>query len=189
MHLRLAPQLDLPGYKPNTKPHSRQVREAAKLIAEARKPVLYVGGGVIRGEATRELMDLAELTGIPVVTTLMARGAFPDSHPQNLGMPGMHGTVAAVAALQRSDLIIALVPASTTGLPASWTPSPRRPRSSTSTSTRPRSARTGTRTSRSWVTSNWRSLTSLTRCGVTTPVGRTWTTGGNTSPGSARPIR
>ena len=102
------PQLDLPGYKPNTKPHSRQVREAAKLIAEARKPVLYVGGGVIRGEATRELMDLAELTGIPVVTTLMARGAFPDSHPQNLGMPGMHGTVAAVAALQRSDLIIAL---------------------------------------------------------------------------------
>ena len=102
------PQLDLPGYKPNTKPHSRQVREAAKLIAEARKPVLYVGGGVIRGEATRELMDLAELTGIPVVTTLMARGAFPDSHPQNLGMPGMHGTVAAVAALQRSDLLIAL---------------------------------------------------------------------------------
>ena len=102
------PQMDLPGYKPNTKPHSRQVREAAKLIAEARKPVLYVGGGVIRGEATHELLDLAELSGIPVVTTLMARGAFPDSHPQNLGMPGMHGTVAAVAALQKSDLIIAL---------------------------------------------------------------------------------
>jgi acetolactate synthase-1/2/3 large subunit len=102
------PVMDLPGYKPNTKPHSRQVREAAKLIAAARKPVLYVGGGVIRGEATRQLMDLAELTGIPVVTTLMARGAFPDSHPQNLGMPGMHGTVAAVAALQKSDLLIAL---------------------------------------------------------------------------------
>jgi len=102
------PQMDLPGYKPNTKPHSRQIREAAKLIAAARKPVLYVGGGVIRGEATTELMDLAELTGIPVVTTLMARGAFPDSHPQNLGMPGMHGTVAAVAALQKSDLLIAL---------------------------------------------------------------------------------
>jgi len=102
------PQLDLPGYKPNTKPHSRQVKEAAKLIAASRKPVLYVGGGVIRGEATAELLDLAELTGIPVVTTLMARGAFPDSHPQNLGMPGMHGTVAAVAALQRSDLLIAL---------------------------------------------------------------------------------
>ncbi len=102
------PQLDLPGYKPNTKPHNRQVKEAAKLIVAARKPVLYVGGGVIRGEATAELLDLAELTGIPVVTTLMARGAFPDSHPQNLGMPGMHGTVAAVAALQKSDLLIAL---------------------------------------------------------------------------------
>jgi acetolactate synthase-1/2/3 large subunit len=102
------PQIELPGYKPNTKPHSRQIREAARLIAAARKPVLYVGGGVIRGNATEELLDLAELTGIPVVTTLMARGAFPDSHPQNLGMPGMHGTVAAVAALQKSDLLIAL---------------------------------------------------------------------------------
>ncbi|MCV7357313.1 acetolactate synthase large subunit [Mycolicibacterium fluoranthenivorans] len=102
------PVMDLPGYKPNTKPHSRQVREAAKLIAGARKPVLYVGGGVIRGEATAELMDLAELTGIPVVTTLMARGAFPDSHPQHMGMPGMHGSVSAVAALQKSDLLIAL---------------------------------------------------------------------------------
>jgi acetolactate synthase-1/2/3 large subunit len=102
------PRIDLPGYKPNTKPHSRQIREAAKLIGAARKPVLYVGGGVIRGEATEQLRDLAELTGIPVVTTLMARGAFPDSHRQNLGMPGMHGTVAAVAALQRSDLLIAL---------------------------------------------------------------------------------
>ncbi|MCX2712610.1 acetolactate synthase large subunit [Mycolicibacterium sp. J2] len=102
------PVMDLPGYKPNTKPHSRQIREAAKLIAESRKPVLYVGGGVIRGEATAELMDLAELTGIPVVTTLMARGAFPDSHPQHMGMPGMHGSVSAVAALQKSDLLIAL---------------------------------------------------------------------------------
>lgn len=102
------PRLDLPGYKPNTKPHNRQIREAAKLIGEASKPVLYVGGGVIRGEATEQLAELAELTGIPVVTTLMARGAFPDSHRQHLGMPGMHGTVAAVAALQRSDLLIAL---------------------------------------------------------------------------------
>jgi acetolactate synthase-1/2/3 large subunit len=102
------PKMDLPGYKPNTKPHSRQIREAAKLIAAAHKPVLYVGGGVIRGDATEQLRELAELTGIPVVTTLMARGAFPDSHKQNLGMPGMHGTVAAVAALQRSDLLIAL---------------------------------------------------------------------------------
>nr|WP_260745329.1 acetolactate synthase large subunit [Mycobacterium sp. SMC-2] len=102
------PRMDLPGYKPNIKPHNRQIREAAKLIAAARKPVLYVGGGVIRGEATEQLRELAELTGIPVVTTLMARGAFPDSHRQHLGMPGMHGTVAAVAALQRSDLLIAL---------------------------------------------------------------------------------
>ena len=102
------PRINLPGYKPNTKPHSRQIREAAKLIAAARKPVLYVGGGVIRGEATEQLYELAELTGIPVVTTLMARGAFPDSHSQHMGMPGMHGTVAAVAALQRSDLLIAL---------------------------------------------------------------------------------
>jgi len=102
------PQMELPGYKPTTKPHSRQVREAAKLMATAAKPVLYVGGGVIRGEATEELRELAELTGIPVVTTLMARGAFPDSHRQNLGMPGMHGTVAAVAGLQRSDLLIVL---------------------------------------------------------------------------------
>ncbi|OBI47309.1 acetolactate synthase large subunit [Mycobacterium kyorinense] len=102
------PRMDLPGYKPNTKPHNRQIREAAKLTAAARKPVLYVGGGVIRGDATEQLRDLAELTGIPVVTTLMARGAFPDSHPQHLGMPGMHGTVAAVAGLQRSDLLIAL---------------------------------------------------------------------------------
>nr|CRL67806.1 acetolactate synthase large subunit [Mycolicibacterium malmesburyense] len=102
------PRMDLPGYKPNTKPHNRQIREAAKLIAASRKPVLYVGGGVIRGEASEELLELAELTGVPVVTTLMARGAFPDSHPQNMGMPGMHGTVSAVAALQRSDLLIAL---------------------------------------------------------------------------------
>jgi acetolactate synthase-1/2/3 large subunit len=101
-------ELHLPGYRPVTRPHAKQVREAARMIVEARKPVLYVGGGVIRAGASRELRKLAELTGIPVVTTLMARGAFPDSHPQHLGMPGMHGTVAAVGALQRSDLIISL---------------------------------------------------------------------------------
>jgi acetolactate synthase I/II/III large subunit len=99
---------DLPGYHPVTRPHARQVREAARLIAEARRPVLYVGGGVIRARASAQLRELAELTGIPVITTLMARGAFPDRHPQHLGMPGMHGTVAAVGALQRADLIIAL---------------------------------------------------------------------------------
>jgi len=101
-------ELNLPGYRPVTRPHSKQIREATRLIVEARKPVLYVGGGVIRSRAARELRLLAELSGIPVVTTLMARGAFPDSHPQHLGMPGMHGAVAAVAALQKSDLIISL---------------------------------------------------------------------------------
>ncbi len=101
-------ELSLPGYRPVTRPHSKQIREAAKLMLEARRPVLYVGGGTIRANASAELAVLAELTGMPVVTTLMARGAFPDSHPQHLGMPGMHGTVAAVAGLQRSDLIISL---------------------------------------------------------------------------------
>ncbi len=102
------PQIDLPGYRPVTKPHGKQVREAARLIAAASSPVLYVGGGVIKANASAELKALAELTGIPVVTTLMARGAFPDSHVQHLGMPGMHGTVAAVAALQKSDLLVTL---------------------------------------------------------------------------------
>jgi acetolactate synthase-1/2/3 large subunit len=101
-------RLDLPGYKPTTRPHTKQVREAARLMLESRRPVLYVGGGIIRAGAAAELRALADLTGIPVVTTLMARGALPDSHPQNLGMPGMHGTVAAVGALQSSDLLIAL---------------------------------------------------------------------------------
>jgi acetolactate synthase-1/2/3 large subunit len=99
---------DLPGYHPVTRPHARQVREAARLISEARRPVLYVGGGVIKARAAAQLRELAELTGIPVVTTLMARGAFPDRHPLHMGMPGMHGTVAAVGALQKSDLLIAL---------------------------------------------------------------------------------
>jgi acetolactate synthase-1/2/3 large subunit len=99
---------DLPGYHPVTRPHARQVREAARLISESRRPVLYVGGGVIKARAAAQLRELAELTGIPVVTTLMARGAFPDGHPQHMGMPGMHGTVAAVGALQQADLLVAL---------------------------------------------------------------------------------
>lgn len=100
--------LNLPGYHPVTKPHAKQVREAARLMLESHRPVLYVGGGVIRANAAPQLRRLAELTGIPVVTTLMARGAFPDSHPLHLGMPGMHGTVSAVGALQKSDLLITL---------------------------------------------------------------------------------
>jgi acetolactate synthase-1/2/3 large subunit len=99
---------DLPGYHPVTRPHSRQVREAARMMAAAQRPVLYVGGGVIKAGASQELLALAELTGMPVVTTLMARGGFPSSHRLNLGMPGMHGTVAAVGALQKADLLIAL---------------------------------------------------------------------------------
>jgi acetolactate synthase-1/2/3 large subunit len=102
------PALDLPGYRPVTRPHAKQVREAAKMISASRRPVLYVGGGVLKSRATAELRILAELTGIPVVTTLMARGAFPDSHRLHLGMPGMHGSVAAVTSLQKSDLLIAL---------------------------------------------------------------------------------
>jgi len=102
------PKLDLPGYRPVTKAHGKQITAAAELIFEAKRPVLYVGGGIVRAEASKELLKLADRTGLPVVTTLMARGAFPDSHPHHLGMPGMHGTVPAVLALQESDLIVAL---------------------------------------------------------------------------------
>ena len=101
-------EIKLPSYRPTTKPHARQLKAAARMIAEASRPVLYIGGGVIPAEATDELAELVRLTGIPVVTTLMARGAMPDSHELNMGMPGMHGTVAAVGAIQRSDLLIAI---------------------------------------------------------------------------------
>ncbi|MGZ0710576.1 acetolactate synthase large subunit (plasmid) [Coraliomargarita sp. W4R53] len=102
------PKIDLPGYRPVTKAHGKQIQAAAQMIAEAKKPVFYVGGGVIRARASEELLALAELTGTPVVTTLMARGAFPDSHQQHLGMPGMHGTVPAVLALQEADVLVSL---------------------------------------------------------------------------------
>jgi acetolactate synthase-1/2/3 large subunit len=108
MNFSWPPRIDLPGYRPVTRPHGKQIREAARLIAESHRPVLYVGGGVLKARASAELRTLAELTGIPVVTTLMARGAFPDSHPQHLGMPGMHGAVTPVTALQKADLLIAL---------------------------------------------------------------------------------
>ena len=100
--------IDLPGYKPTIKPHARQIKQAAKMIAAAKRPVLYIGGGVVKARAAKELAELVEATGIPVVTTLMARGSFPDSHELNMGMPGMHGTVAAVGALQQADLLIAV---------------------------------------------------------------------------------
>ena len=98
----------LPGYKPNTKGHPRMIKEAAKLMLAAERPVLYLGGGVLKARAAEYVKQIAEMLNIPVVTTLMARGAFPDSHPLNLGMPGMHGTAAAVTAMQKSDLLIAL---------------------------------------------------------------------------------
>ncbi|MFF9477255.1 acetolactate synthase large subunit [Streptomyces sp. NPDC014733] len=102
------PHTELPGYRPVTKPHAKQIREAARLIVESKRPVLYVGGGVMKAGATAELKVLAELTGAPVATTLMALGSFPDTHPQHVGMPGMHGSVTAVTALQKSDLLITL---------------------------------------------------------------------------------
>jgi acetolactate synthase-1/2/3 large subunit len=101
-------EVNLAGYKPVLNPAAEALRDAAALIASSSAPVLYVGGGVMKANATKELMELAELTGAPVVTTLMALGSFPDSHPQHLGMPGMHGTVAAVTALQKADLLITL---------------------------------------------------------------------------------
>jgi acetolactate synthase-1/2/3 large subunit len=101
-------KISLPGYRPTTKGNNRQVSEAVKLILAAKRPVLYVGGGVIKADATDELRQLAELGKLPVVTTLMARGAFPDSHELCLGMPGMHGVYTAVTAMQRADLLVAL---------------------------------------------------------------------------------
>ncbi|HEX2192157.1 MAG TPA: acetolactate synthase large subunit [Acidimicrobiales bacterium] len=100
--------VDLPGYKPTTKGHPRMIREAARLIVESRRPVIYAGGGILKARAAEALRELAELCGIPVVTTLMARGAFPDSHPLCLGMPGMHGNYTAVTSMQKADLLIAL---------------------------------------------------------------------------------
>ena len=101
-------EIDLPGYKPTITPHFRQVREAANMISKAKKPVFYIGGGVVKARAAQALAVVVDKAPIPVVTTLMARGVFPQSHPLNFGMPGMHGTVAAVGALQKTDLIIAV---------------------------------------------------------------------------------
>ena len=103
------PEQDLtPGYKPVNDPHGKQIQAAAEMILQSKKPILYVGGGVIRAGANKELLELANLIKAPVTTTLMARGAFPDSHHQHLGMPGMHGTVPAVTGLQKADLLITL---------------------------------------------------------------------------------
>jgi len=101
-------EFDLPGYKPNTTPDAESITAAVELIAAAERPVLYVGGGVLKARGAQILLELAEMTGIPVVTTLMARGAFPDSHELCLGMPGMHGNYTAITAIQQADLLIAM---------------------------------------------------------------------------------
>jgi acetolactate synthase I/II/III large subunit len=98
----------LPGYRPTTKGHPKMIRQAADLILQARRPVIYAGGGILKARAAEALRELAELCEIHVVTTLMARGAFPDDHPLCLGMPGMHGNYTAVTSMQQSDLLIAL---------------------------------------------------------------------------------
>ena len=100
--------MDLPGYHPITNGDPELIRAAAEMIRTAQRPVLYVGGGILKSRAAEALLQLAEMVQIPVVTTLMARGAFPDSHDLCLGMPGMHGNFTAVTAMQRSDLLISL---------------------------------------------------------------------------------
>ena len=101
-------KVDLPGYKPNVKGHPKQIKDAARLIQAARQPVIYAGGGILKAGASRQLRELAEVTGVPVVTTLMGRGGIPDEHPLCLGMPGMHGNYTAVTSMQNSDLLITL---------------------------------------------------------------------------------
>ena len=100
--------VDLPGYKPTLKGHAKQIKDAVRLMGESHRPVIYAGGGILKARAAEALRELAEMTGFPVVTTLMARGAFPDDHELCLGMPGMHGNYTAVTAMQQSDLLIAL---------------------------------------------------------------------------------
>ncbi|GIU88748.1 MAG: acetolactate synthase [Acidimicrobiia bacterium] len=118
-------KVDLPGYKPNVKGHPRQVKDAARLVMEARRPVVYAGGGILKAGASAELLQFAELTGIPVVTTLMARGAIPDEHELCLGMPGMHGNYTAITSMQKADLLVTLgarFDDRVTGNPATFAP-------------------------------------------------------------------
>jgi acetolactate synthase-1/2/3 large subunit len=118
-------EINLPGYRPSVKGHPKQVKAAVELILEAERPVLYAGGGIIRAEAADELRRFAELMNLPTVTTLMARGAIPDSHPLTLGMPGMHGTYTAVTAMQKADLLVTIgarFDDRVTGNPATFAP-------------------------------------------------------------------
>ena len=100
--------ISMPGYKPTVDPHPRRIAEAIRMIQAAERPVLYVGGGIIKANASEALRQLTELTNMPVVTTLMGRGAIPDSHPNTIGMPGMHGLYTPTTAIQKSDLLVAI---------------------------------------------------------------------------------
>jgi acetolactate synthase-1/2/3 large subunit len=101
-------ELSMPGYKPTVEGHPRRVKEAIEMIARAKRPVLYVGGGIIKSNSADLLRHFAEITSVPVTTTLMGRGAFPDDHPLALGMPGMHGTYTAITSIQKADVLVAL---------------------------------------------------------------------------------
>ena len=119
-------ELNLPGYRPTVEGHPMRVRDAVEKIAASKRPVLYVGGGIIKANAAEQLRRFADLTGAPVTTTLMGRGAFPDSHPLAMGMPGMHGTYTAITAIQKADLLIAIgvrFDDRVTGNPATFAPS------------------------------------------------------------------
>ena len=100
--------ISLPGYRPTVEPHPRRIKEAIQMIRAAERPVLYVGGGIIKADASAALLSFAEMTNMPVITTLMGRGAVPDSHPNTLGMPGMHGLYAATTSIQKSDVLVAI---------------------------------------------------------------------------------
>jgi len=101
-------EVDLPGWRPPTKVHPLQIREAARAIAHARKPVLYVGGGTLNGDACGELFRLAEVGTLPVVTTLMGKSAFPESHELHFGWPGMHGAKWSNLAMNTCDVMVAI---------------------------------------------------------------------------------
>jgi len=103
-----AGEINLPGYKPSVKGHPKQVKAAVEMIMESERPVLYAGGGIIRANAADELRAFAELANLPTVTTLMGRGAIPDSHELAFGMPGMHGNYTAITAMQKADLLVTI---------------------------------------------------------------------------------
>ena len=100
--------VQIPSYKPTTQGHYSQIAKAAKMLSEAEKPLIYAGGGVILGEAWEELTAMAERHNIPITTTLMGLGGFPETKPQSLGMLGMHGTWYANMAMTECDVLLAV---------------------------------------------------------------------------------